>query len=145
MSYTHRNSVQYTSGGLGTKSKSYTQTKDAEQNFSGEVTTAGASTFEVVLNPGVAIGSWYSQCFVADGASTIKIYEAANPTTNYCTIALTNGYPVIWSADHLEANPGLATGAGGTAANRDTVGLSTLSSTTTITLNAAILYDAPGA
>lgn len=142
MSVTSRNSTSYASTAIGSATKSYSASADSQSTFQDNVSTSGAATFEVVLNTPIASG-YQSIYALVDGAATIK-FQQSDSVGNNCTIAMTSGVPLIWSGDQsvTVTNPALATGAGGTAANRNQMLISTLASTT-IALTTEILHNSP--
>lgn len=144
---THRLSTNYQSTSLGSQSKSYSASGTFEANFGGsvgdDVFTADATTFEVILNTPIA-SSYQSMFFLSDGAATIRFADS-DSLGNNCTVALTADTPYTWSSDMsvTVTNPALATGAGGTAANRESVAIATGGAT--VTVIGCVLANAPAA
>jgi hypothetical protein len=99
MALTHRVGITYSSDAGTITNTTDTYTGDGEQNFDGTIAT-GTTNGEVDL--ALAVAAIKSFVMFSTQAVTVKTNSTSAPAD---TINLTAGHQLVWTTDHIDANP----------------------------------------
>jgi hypothetical protein len=99
MALTHRVGITYSSDAGTITNTTDTYTGDGEGNFDGTI-ASGVTNAEVDVT--VDVSAIKSFVMFSTQAVTVKTNSTSAPDN---TIALTAGHQLVWTTDHIEANP----------------------------------------
>jgi hypothetical protein len=99
MALTHRVGITYSSDAGTITNTTDTYTGDGEANFDGTIAT-GVPNVEVDL--AIDVSALKSFVMFSTQAITVKTNSTSAPDD---TINLTAGHQLVWTTDHIEANP----------------------------------------